>query len=192
MGWTGHVTDHAMSAKEKREYLDNLWNAEKCRTLKSAMVGSTYYAAVKELESGEVFGFVVITHMLKRGENWYEFQYKELEETMGISECNCSKGILNLLTPTDNEYAIQWRYKCAENLLLEEKKRKVAKAPVGSRLCFNSPMKLNPGIEKGDYIELVKRRGRYKGQVKEMWTLGNYRFPNKYINYEEFKLEVAE
>jgi hypothetical protein len=35
-----------------------------------------------------------------------------MDETMGPLEARCPERILDLLTPTDNEYANQWRHDC--------------------------------------------------------------------------------
>ena len=88
--------------------------------LKSAMVGRTYYAAVKrtiyatetEPERSEVFAAVVVTST-NMG-YYHNFMYNAMDETVGPCEHKCPKSILDLLTPTENEYAKEWRQRCYE------------------------------------------------------------------------------
>ena len=42
--------------------------------------------------------------------------YKDMEESMGPYECDCPALILDLLTPTDRDYALHWRARCSENI----------------------------------------------------------------------------
>jgi hypothetical protein len=43
-----------------------------------------------------------------------EYGFKYMDETMGPYYTNCPNKILDMLSPTDNEYAIKWRNKCRE------------------------------------------------------------------------------
>ena len=40
-----------------------------------------------------------------------------LDETMGPNEASCPETILKLLTPTQNEHALDWRKRCLANLV---------------------------------------------------------------------------
>ena len=88
------------------------------RVLKSTMVGTVYYAAVERtfMDGREriVFGLVCLTCGKDRrhGTLW---GYKDMDETMGPYCHDCPPSILDLLTPTGDEYAIEWRRKCREN-----------------------------------------------------------------------------
>lgn len=87
--------------------------------LKSTLVGTVYYAAVKRLKKYEghdkdgnlfysdlplgeqkVFGAVFITSTSKK--DYYNFGYKDMEETMGPGDCDCPKSIIDLLSETNN------------------------------------------------------------------------------------------
>jgi len=48
--------------------------------------------------------------------DYYNFGYKDMDETMGPYEDECPEKILKLLTPTDYEYANDWRNRCWENI----------------------------------------------------------------------------
>jgi hypothetical protein len=46
------------------------------------------------------------------------FGYKRIEEEMGPHECGCPTSILDLLSPTDNRDAQNWRAACRRNALV--------------------------------------------------------------------------
>ena len=138
MGWTSYHATHYKNGKIDRKaecdayFMDGL-NKGHFEVLKSAMVGSTYYAAVQGIvknvgknESGEniyeplpenertTFGIVFLTSTDRK--DYFNFSYKEMSESMGPYSYDCPKGILDLLSPTDNEYANEWRKACYENI----------------------------------------------------------------------------
>ncbi len=78
--------------------------------IKDAVVGSTWYAALKDKETGEVHAAVVLTH-IDRNE-YCNFGFKWMSETSEPVECDCPESILSLLSPTDDETALQWRERC--------------------------------------------------------------------------------
>lgn len=84
------------------------------RVLKSAMVGSTYYAAVQN-HKGDVWAAVFLTCGRTRhdGTAW---GYKDMDETMGPCEAKCPASVLALLTPTDSGNANEWRERCRQNI----------------------------------------------------------------------------
>lgn len=115
MGWTNE-TDFSgkyASTKNRKNYIDKLWNNDKkFQVLKSSMVGTTYYAAVAELDQQQEVKQVFATTALTSYED-REFSYKEMNEHAIPACCDCPVGILKLLTPTDDQNANQWRKNCA-------------------------------------------------------------------------------
>lgn len=97
------------------------------KVLKSAMVGSTYYAAVKN-HKGEVWAAVFLTCGRTRhdGTAW---GYKDMEETMGPNEDKCPASILALLSPTENKWANDWRERCRNNIAKAAEARKNGSKP---------------------------------------------------------------
>lgn len=95
--------------------------------LKSAMVGSTYYAAVRN-KKGEVWAAVFLTCGRTRhdGTAW---GYKDMDETMGPNEDKCPASILALLTPTDDKDANEWRERCRKNIAKAAENRKRGNLP---------------------------------------------------------------
>ena len=94
--------------------------------IKSAMVGSTYYAAVRN-KDGLVWAAVFLTCGRTRhdGTAW---GFKDMDETMGPHEDKCPVSILDLLSPTDSQWANEWRDRCRKNAAKAAERRKAAKA----------------------------------------------------------------
>ena len=112
-------------------------NREWATIVKDAMVGSTYYAAMKLTQSGEVFGLVVVTSVSKN--IWsYDFAYREMDETEGPYVSECPINILKLLSPTNNEFALQWRARCYDNAAKEKVLKSATKIEVTLPENFNS------------------------------------------------------
>lgn len=181
MGWTSYPAtkfnnDGSINRKaECDSYFEEGLNRGYYKIEKSAIKGSTYYAAVTVLltpkknpdgtealdEFGhciyepipkneqETFGIVMLTGV-KDG----EFAYKPISESMGPCEHKCPKSVLDALSPTTNEYALEWRQACLEYLM----KPNPSKLPVGTRIQFE---------RNGQIVELVKRPPMY--QFKTDW-----------------------
>lgn len=116
--------------------------------LDSALVGSTVYLAVHHEDKSKgidlVYGVVILT----RYED-HEFMTKPIGEDSGPYSYDCPRRILKLLSPTDNEYALQWRSLC--------EKRHKGKASDGlAGIAIGSRIRLLSGTKKG--IELVAYR----------------------------------
>lgn len=155
MGWTfKDATHHKANGKvDVKAECDALWNCGHMKVLKSSMVGSTYYAAVEVTgkrdkdgwiepipkEEREVFAAVVLTSTRK--DDGFDFGYKDMEESMGPYQSDCPISILNLLTPTDREFAINWRKRCRENAEKKKLERKdpnsLNNLPIGSVIECN-------------------------------------------------------
>lgn len=144
MGWTSYRATYFKKGKvDRKREMDERWTQTEhdsypeLNVLKSAMVGSTYYAAVEIKRNGvreKVFGTVALTST-----NWNDgmnFGYKDIDETMGPYQCDCPKGILDLLTPTDSEYALKWRKRCEEKRAQKKDPNTKSNLPVGSVIKF--------------------------------------------------------
>jgi len=115
MGWWFHNSDYRKPNGDidRKAEMDSVVIDEGFQLIKSALVGVIYYAAIKDNNSNNVFGFIAITTSDKK--NGYNFGYKGIDETMGPFFYNCPISILKLLTPTDNEEAKYWRDMCLKN-----------------------------------------------------------------------------
>jgi hypothetical protein len=139
--------------------------------LKSSMVGSVYYAAVKPLQryskdadgneiivdiptdEQKVFGAVFLTSTDNK--DHFNFSYKDMDESYGPCYYDCPKGILDLLTPTENEYANEWRKTCYENIKTKKNPNGLSKLPVGSVIKVVMPFDTKY-FKKGQEVKLNK------------------------------------
>ena len=182
MGWTSyHATPNYKKGKvfiDRKAECDNHFDKNRCKVLKSAMVGSTYYAAVAV--ENRVIAAVTLTRV--DNEDYYNFSYKPMDESMGPGEDNCPKGILDLLTPTDSEYANDWRKRCYENLKKKRGPNALGNLPIGSIIKYKR--------YNGEEMTLVKCAPAY--QFKRPWwkIAGEHKYISvKYIpsNYVVIK-----
>ena len=181
MGWTSYAATHYKNGKiDRKAECDNIFNDNmvtwddshkvigKYEVLKSSMVGSTYYAAVKktkfatetEPEKSIIFAAVCLTSTNMK--DYYNFSYKDMDETCGPYQCDCPKGILDLLTPTDSEFANNWRERCYANLEKKKDKNSLSKLPIGSVIKYTD--------HNGKEITLYKHPAGYQFK-RPFWML---------------------
>lgn len=201
MGWTSYHAQYYKKngAVDRKAECDAYWeegaNRGHFAVLRSSMVGSTYYAAVKPLlrrikdgndtyepipeEEQKAFGVVFLTTVDAR--DYFNFSYKDMDESYGPAQTDCPIGILNLLADTDNESAIAWRKACLETA---EKRRSHQSArktlrnlAIGSTIEFRSSADYSNGVKSGDRVILVKRP--YHGIT--IWSDGTYRWKETWI-----------
>lgn len=98
MGWS--YIDRMPADVQK--FLDGVVTSP-AKVVQSAMVGGTYYAAMRS-ERGNVFGAVVLTEG--------RFGWKAMSEFEGPYYWDCPAEIIDQLSPTDNPLALKWRAKC--------------------------------------------------------------------------------
>lgn len=153
MGWTCYRTH-----RSPKEECDANINSEKLTVLKSAMVGSTYYAAVKS-PFGRVWAAVFLTS-LRKG----EFCYKDMDESMGPNEAKCPIGILDLLSEPLNDHARDWRERCRKHAA---NKNHAASLRVGMRIELEHPLKFTDGKVRTRFeITTERHRGRNRRVFK--------------------------
>ena len=179
MGWTSyHATHYKKGAVDRKAECDAYFmeglNRGWYDILKSSMVGSVYYAAVKPLKKysyndensekvivdipineQQVFGAVFLTSTDSK--SYFNFSYKDMDETVGPCYYDCPKGILDLLTPTDSEWANNWRTKCREKLEKKKNPNALSKLPVGSIIQITMPFD-TIYFREGDIVKLRKDR----------------------------------
>ena len=193
MGWISYMATHYKNGKvDVKAEMDAMYTQEehdgvnpstketvhypKWEVLKSRMVGRVYYAAAKitdsQKETEEVFAVVSLTST--KTDDGFNFGYKSMTEDMGPGYYDCPESILNLLSPTDDEYALEWREKCRERIKKKKEGRTKNALPVGSIIRYQ---RLD-----GSEIELEKMSPSY--QFKSNWWYcrkDNTYMPNKYI-----------
>lgn len=158
MGWTSYFPTKFKNRTVDRKaecdsYFEEGLNRGQFKVLKSAMVGSTYYAAVQNfvkavkrsdgnydyepIENGKVWCAVFLTSVrfIRRST---QFFYKAMSEDEGPYECKCPVSILKLLSPTDSEYAIKWREDCYKYHASKKDRKSLSNLPVGSVIQFTN------------------------------------------------------
>lgn len=177
MGWTSyHATHYKKNGTIDRKaecdaYFTEGLNTGFYRVVKSVLVGSVYYAAIEPLKrygqknaDGErpiedipvkerkIWAFVFLTSVNRK--DYFNFAYKDMDETMGPCEDACPASILDLLSPTDSEWATAWRNRCRANIESKKLPTALKNLPVGAIIRFVS--------HDGKQIEALKHRPAYQ------------------------------
>lgn len=187
MGWTSYMASHyyrngKVNVKAEMDDAYTWENTDgKCVVLKSKMVGSIYYAAVKHTkkitnETSVVCAVCVTSTSCSDGMN---FGYKGMSDSCHPFYYDCPKSILELLTPTDSESANEWRKRCWEKLELNKSRGTLASLPIGTIIKWTAygkehkAFKHSPGYQfkkpfwmSLDYDGYVK-----KNHITENWEV---------------------
>lgn len=144
MGWTFTTAKHykpngTVDRKAEVDEMYTCYNAERQirhRVLKSTMVGAVYYGAIELTKPDKrvVLGVVVLTS--SDSLHGCNFGYKDMDETEGPVESKCPNSILNLLTPTTSEFALDWRARCRAYNEAKKSPTALSKLPIGSKITF--------------------------------------------------------
>ena len=125
------------------------------RVLDSACVGNrVWYAATRVERSDQepyVIALVCLVRWNARDKEGLHFGYKDMEESMGTCEAECPERILNKLTPTNNEHALEWRERCRARLQLRSRK-----IEDGMRIRLASPLTFTDGHVGSEFIVVKK------------------------------------
>jgi hypothetical protein len=169
-----------------RQYLDAQFTYERpghrCRVLRSALVGMrTYYAAVEIVRSAaerEVTAIVCLVRYNPRDREGYVFGYKDMDETMGPCEADCPEPILDLLTPTDREYALAWRERCRANAATRKTLAAKPTPRPGQTIVFDEPLRFNDGRTLTRFVVTPNPRSHRTVLFRDPDGGGLYRIPN--------------
>lgn len=182
MGWTCTHKDVGLSLDEffEEELQDDIFKF----VGKSYSKGNTYYRAMKDTRSNEVFCMVVLVRYTHK--SYYNFEYKDMTDNMGPCEANCPNYILDLLTPTDNSYANKWREVCRKH---NERKSAIK---VGAVLRFKTALRFNNGLSV-TVIEVCDRiiKGRHYKGFKAITDTGSSFFV-RIPNIQQYDFEVVQ
>lgn len=181
-----------------REYLDAQFTYEnedhRSKVLRSAVVRRTYYAAVETTHAKtaerEVWALVCLVKYNPRASDGFIFSYKSMEEMMGPYYFDCPAAVLDLLTPTTNAHALEWRKACREKAAAEKAKRARPKLRPGQIIIFEAPMQFSDGamIER---MEVVAHPLRKRALLfRDPGRPGLYRIPG--VNSMTYRLEDGE
>lgn len=185
MGWTSyHATYYKNGTVDRKAECDAYFmeglNRGHFLVIKSVMVGTVYYAAVQTLkkcagkddtghyiykdipdEERKTWAAVFLTSVDKN--DYCNFAYKDMDETVGPCYYDCPESILKLLSETDSEYALHWREECRKCAADKARKRKLTKLAENARIRFKS-MYDTKACHKGEEVILEKDwRGKWRG-----------------------------
>ena len=96
------------------------------RVLKSTIRSGAYYAACQSYDSAaprETFAIVCLVKWNPGARSGEEFGYKDQTETMGPYKYDCPASILDLLGPSGNDYAAEWRAQCRKRIALTSRRK---------------------------------------------------------------------
>jgi hypothetical protein len=182
MGWT---TTHKNSGESVKSFFEKRWNRidEKSsfKVLDCKVKARTAYLACETIAEGkrDVFAYVCLLHY--RPKDAYNFGYKDMDESVGPYDTHCPAAILDLLTPTTNEYALEWREKCRKNLEYAGQ-RKLTKH------SFDKILK--PGckifLQKCSIPSVI-----FSYKSGKSYHGSGYRFSSKFIDFEKTIKELS-
>ena len=165
MGWT--LMDHRPAGESHEAFFARELLRSDQEILAAAHVrgiGGTFYAAVREQRSGEVWALVVLT----TGRAGSGFGYKEMEESQGPTPCECPAHVLDLLSPTKSERAIEWRSRCRARL------RHLAAVTPGIRVRFELDY-LTPEGPCRTFEAVDPAQGHFRGPEQTVYRLTGWR-----------------
>lgn len=116
MGWTYTANRFYSEADLTEFFQENLIGST---ILASAVVDNVFYAAVSSPKKpAKVWAYIALLDFLEEDEDedGMRFGFKEMDETSGPAARTCPAKILDLLTPTDHQWALEWRFACRQNL----------------------------------------------------------------------------
>lgn len=186
MGWDGSQITHWKNGRPDiiAEYNDRFrdYGDFKCplEPVKSVAKGSVIYSAVRNKNTGQVFGEVALT-----SKDGSYLMFKEISEAELPYYYDCPKSILNLLSPTEDENSLKWREECIK--YQEEKKTNpvyLQNSKVGDMIIFNKEKILVHSAPMAQFkTDFWKEYGQYKYVNKKLVT------PQSAVPYTRDNLE---
>ena len=177
-----------------RAYLDDQFTyvneSVRSTVLRSALVKMrTYYAAVEQIRPDkprEVFAVVCLVRYNPRDAEGYIFGYKDMTEHMGPCEAECPAVILDLLTPTDAEYAITWRERCRAAITARDRHPRLRN---GWTLVFEEPITFTDGASHARLEVVIDPRRPRAVRFRPPGGYGLYRIGK--LESRKFEVELT-
>lgn len=159
MGWTYLEKQPEQSVREVMEQEFNWEDGTKKQRVLACAVTSPReaYLAIEQVKNGKREVFAVVCLLDYPRDSYFNFGYKAISEEMGPYYYNCPAKILNLLTPTANQTALEWRRRCQE--FAEKKAKTSAVLRPGAVIVFEEPIHFTDGsVVKAFTIQSVKAK----------------------------------
>lgn len=195
MGWSfehkprGQKMADVFREKIDRDDEQGTWHLLDC----ASNLNVTYLACEqidKKTGQREVFGIVCLTRHVK--DDYFNFGYKDMTEEMGPCEDDCPERILNLLTPTDSEWALAWRERCRANIV--HAKSQPALVP-GLVFMTSKPIAFKDGCAYSHFrVETIKGSrilvSAWWPEFKN-WSPDCYRLSRQYLKGLDYTADIA-
>lgn len=137
MGWDFcHAQYYKNGRVDRKREIDDLytWSSENqsVSVVKSVMVGTDYFAAIKINENGNesIEAVMCLTKGADRSDPWFNIGHKSIPHT---ESDHCPMSIIKLLSPSDDEREMKWRRDCEAYA----KKPKLKDLEVGTVITYS-------------------------------------------------------
>lgn len=138
-------------------------------------VGGVFYAAVETPRSpGKVWALVVLTDWDSK--DYHNFGFKDMSESMGPFECRAPLSVLQALSPTDDETALEWREQVAQH---HAQRKALRGLQDGDQVVLGAALRFTSGCERDTFT--VRRQPTRGGRTRAVLTDGGrqaFRVPN--------------
>lgn len=146
-------------------------------------VAGTFYAAVETpREPGKVWALVAMTNWAPK--DHYNFGFKDMSEDMGPYQSRAPLSVLNALTPTDHNYALEWRDRVTHH---HEQRKALRGLQAGDQVVLATALRFTNGDERDTFT--VRRQAVRGGRTKVVLTDGGYT-PFRVPNWQDMTLAV--
>lgn len=181
MGWT---YTHKTPGTSVKAFFEDRFNYDNDNYALTVIDCAAYlnvaYLAIEQIKKAtndrEVFAVVCLIHY--QHNSYYNFGYKDMEESMGPIKSNCPERILKLLTPTNHEWAKEWRKRCWANL---QKKKSLPRLKKDMIIEFETPIEFVGG-SKGTIFKVMDPQKRIFARWLEMHGIGVFSEPRYKIS----------
>jgi len=190
MGWSFYDARHYKpNGQVDRKKEVDITFSDHYTVLKSVMVGTEHYAAIRNEHTGAVVAAVTVTSSDIKGSG-FNFGYKGALETCGPNEIRCPLSILKMLTPTEDEFAARWRKKCYEYHAKAKSPNSFKNLPNGAIAIWTVPCGRFTYFNEGERVTLQKfqekgHKSRWLCKDKGIWI------DPKYVDADDVEIQAA-
>jgi hypothetical protein len=157
MGWTSY---HRPPGETDLQFISRKLRDD-CEIVQSSTVRGVFYAAVREKATDEVWALIVLTE--RSPKEYYNFACKYISESMGPTVAEAPAKVLDALTETTSEYALEWRALCRERLSAKaEARRRLKTVHIGDTIVLSRPLLFGNQLEAKRFQCWDTGRGGHK------------------------------
>ncbi|MGH3757210.1 DUF6927 domain-containing protein [Actinophytocola sp.] len=155
MGWLSY---HRPKGETDRAHFEReLLSSPEYEIVQCASKNRVFYAAIRTIATGEVWALVVL---MRWARGRFNFAYKDMHESTGPYAADAPASVLDVLTPTDNADAIEWRERCRANLARRNTIRDKLRGVIADVVIRTAePVRFENGLQASQF-RCVHRTGR--------------------------------